>query len=232
MSASVWRALLGLELRRAVTIAGKLLAFTAVAAALLGLSGSMSVPRAGLLLSVAATAFAMQVPVGIMRDKLDGGLEFLVSLPVPAAHLAAGRFVATVACCLPASLALALALHVSRPRLEVAFPLGPLGAFLAIWVGMNALCLLMVGLALRFEARTTLYLPVGLGFAGALFDEISPRIGWDPAASARWLVAQPWAPTALSSGTLVATAALVWLAFHLGRTGLERYTPGRDRITW
>lgn len=232
MSRAVWRALLGLELRRAVVIAGKLLLFSAVAAGLLAILGSLSVSRAALLLSIAATAFAMQVPVGIVRDKLDGGLEFLLSLPVPPVHLAVGRFVATALCCLPASGALALALHVSRPILEAAFPGGALGAFLAIWVGMNLLCMLMVGIALRFDARATLYLPVSLGFAAALSDEIVKRMGWDPAALARLLMAQPWAPAAVRVVASLGVGALVWVALHLGRTGLERYTPGRDRITW
>jgi len=232
MSPAAWRALLGLELRRAVVIAGRLLLFSTAAAGLLGLSGSLSPPRAALLLSVAGAAFAVQVPVGILRDRLDGGLEFLLSLPVPPVHLAAGRFVAAVLCCLPASGALVVALHVSRPDVEAAFPGGAPGAFVAIWAGLNLLSTLLVGISLRFEARTALYVPMGLGFVAAMLEEAAGRAGWDAEASARWLLAQPWAPGALRVLVPAGVVVLGLLAFHLGRTGLERYTPGRDRITW
>jgi hypothetical protein len=232
MSPAVWRALLGLELRRAVVIAGRLLLFSAVAAGLLALSGSLSASRGALLLSIAATAFAVQVPVGIVRDKLDGGLEFLLSLPVPPAHLAAGRFAAAILCCLPASGALVLALHVSRPDLEAVFPGGASGAFLAMWAGLNLLCTLLVGIALRFDARTALYLPMGMGFVAAALDETARRMGWDVEAPMRWLLTQPWVPGAVRAIAVLGFGGLMWLSFHLGRTGLERYTPGGDRITW
>jgi len=232
MSPAVWRALLGLELRRATVTAGRLLLLSAGAAALLALSGSLSASRAALLLSVAAAAFAVQVPVGIIRDKLEGGLEFLLSLPVRPAHLAAGRFVATVLCCLPASGALVLALHVSTPGLEAGFPGGAPGAFLAIWAGLNLLAMLLVGIALRFDARTALYVPMGAGFAAAMLDEAAGRMGWDLEGAARWLLTQPWASTVVQLLAGLGACGLAWLAFRLGRTGLERYTPGRDRITW
>ncbi len=226
------RALVRLEVRRGLGPNLRLMGVFAAGTALMAVLGWMSPSRFAWFLALIATTFFMQIPMGVLRDKLDGGLEFLVSLPISPARLAAGRLLAAAMSCVPCSIALAVAVRLWLPAELEAVPGGFVGALGLVWISTTLACLLMVGVAFRFEARTTLYVPISLGLVGIALDELAPGLVPHPLAVADWLMRQRWPSGLLWAAGGVAVILLGWLAFQLARRGIERFTPGRDRVTW
>jgi len=227
-------ALVLLELRRAAPVVVQTSRMGAGALVVLLLFGWQTPGRIAFVLGVMGLAGLWSVPMNVMRDKLEGGLEFLTALPVEPRVLAAARLLAVVIFALPAGAGGAAAVYLTYgaglatiPALRLAlwtFALVSAGAALAVGVG--------VGIALRIEARSFANLVV-LGFlavvaAGRLLARLAPHV--EPIAQTA--LADPWLPAALCALLACLGAFFGWLAFYLARTGLERFGPRRDRITW
>lgn len=226
------RALVRLEYRRGLGPNLRLIGLFAVGTTLMVTLGWMSPSRLGWLLALVATTFLMQVPMGVLRDKLDGGLEFLVTLPASPGDLAVGRLLAAAAACVPGALGLLAAVRLWFPTQVAALPGGLVGAFGLLWITTTLVSALLVAIAFRFEARTTLYVPIGLGLVGVVTDELAPGLVPHPLEVVDWLTRQGW-PTGVFWGAGGLSIALVaWLAYRMARSGIERFEPGRDRITW
>lgn len=232
MNVEVIRALVLLELRRGLApnarLIGAFAAGTAVMAALRWLTPS----RFAWLLALIATTLFMQVPMCVLRDKLDGGMEFLVSLPVSSSSLAAGRLLAGAISCLPGSLALAVAIRLWVPEASAAVPGGMAAVAGGLWIASALACCLLVAVACRFEARTTLYVPIVSGLVAVALDELAPGVVPDPLVAAGWLLRRPWAPAVLWIAGTSVVVLLAWLSLRVARTGIARFEQGRDRITW
>ncbi len=228
------RKLVELEMRRARPILTQTMLLGAVVLALLWALGWSTPGRASFVLGVIAVSGLWAVPTSIMRDKLDGGMEFLTALPIERTTLAAARLLAVLLFAVPAGAVGVLAIHVMYGSQFTG--LGSVHAALvwfgALTLGSTVITALVVGVSCRLEVRhfSRLALIAFLAFVslGELSDHLAPQ--WKPAALA--LAARPWFPQALVAGLLCAAALLLWLSFHLARTGFERYKPGRDRITW
>jgi hypothetical protein len=225
-------ALLRLELRRGLEPNRRLIGLFAAGTALMAVLGWMSPNRFAWFLALVATTFFMQVPMGVLRDKLDGGLEFLVSLPATTDSLALGRLLAAAIACIPCAIGLAVAARLWFPTEVDALPGGLFAGAALAWIATALACVLMVAVAFRFEARTTLYVPISLGLVGIALDEIAPGLIPHPLVVAGWLTRRTWSSGVLWAVGIVAVMLLTWLAFWLARSGIERFEPGRDRISW
>ena len=96
------RALLRLELARTLPQISRTLGLAALAAAALAVFGGVTSSRLVLLMTFVAVSGTGAVFQNVIRDKLEGGLDFLVSLPVDRRVLAISRAVACAVLAVPA----------------------------------------------------------------------------------------------------------------------------------
>ncbi len=226
------RALVALELRRNLAAYGRFLLGVAGVLAILAASGWVTPPRLAFVTVVVGTTLLMQVPGTVVRDRLDGGLEFLVSLPVPRSLIARARLTYALVASVPCAIGFTAAAALLAPASAGALPGGLWTLFVWIFVVVVLCAFLMVGWTLRFEARQATNGFIGLVVGMTALGGLVPRVLPDPLGATLRLLARPWAPWALGAGASIVIAGLLWLSFHLARTGLERFTPGRERITW
>jgi len=232
MSPGALGALVRLELLRARPAALRLFTFVAGAAAVMSLAGWATAARLGVFLLLAGFTLVAYVPTSILRDKLDGGMEFLVSLPTPASTLAAGRLLAVVVACVPGAAALWAGLLLVTPVPVWAVPGGPWNVLLGMWLLTTVAMVVLVGVTLRIRVEHTGAIFITFFVLSTAVDELVPRLLPDPLATARRLWTAPWAPLALWILGVTLVAGAVVVGFRLARTGFERFTPGRDRISW
>jgi len=226
------RRLISLEARRARPVVLQTTAMVAVAGVVLGLAGWLTPARAAWVLFAWSLAAPWSLPMSVMRDRLDGGLEFLQSLPLSSGKLAAARLLAAALFSLPAGVAAALAHGLMHPAPVAAGLRGAPAVLGAATVGVAVLAALATGIALRLEARAFAN-GIGMTFVTVIAGQHLVRRfapGLIPAAVA--LVARPWVPRVAALVLPVLAAATAWLAFRLARGGVERFRPGRDRVTW
>lgn len=226
------RALVAVELRRDVAAYGKLVIGVGVALLVMASAGWLTGPRFGILVAVVGSAILMQVPGGVVREKLDGGIEFLVSLPVSRGLLAAARLVHVLLASVPCAIGFTALVALSVPGSTHRLPGGIWTLFAGIFVTTLVAGALMVGATLRFEVRHATNGLAGFLVLLIVVDELVPKVLPDPLGTTLRLMARPWAPYGATGVGALLVVVMLWLAFHLARTGLERYTPGRDRITW
>ena len=224
------RALVVLEWTRVVPTVLRSLAMGGVVTAVLGGTGAFTLPRMAFILGVVGVVPVLSFPLNALRDKLDGGLEFLRVLPVAARTQALGRLVAIVGMALPASLVATLA-TVLALKGSVSAVLG-LGALLQLFF---ALTLVMVGVAflgtalvLRFDVQQSNYALVGVFATFMVLDHVFP----DPVGTFLVLSQQGWFPPVLWAVVCVGVLAMAWLGFSMACSGIEGFTPSRDRLTW
>lgn len=226
--------LLALEVRRARPVVLQTTALAAVALVVLALVGWLTPPRAGWILVAWSLAAPWSLPMSVLRDRLDGGLEFLQALPVSAGRLAAARLLAAVAFALPAGVASAVAFSLVRapaPGPPDALR-GGLLTFGLVTLAVASLAALGTGIALRLETRTFAN-GVGLAFVAVIAaHHLANRFlpGLEPGLVG--LLGRPWVPRLSMVAAPFLAVALGGLGFHLARSGIERFTPGRDRVTW
>jgi phosphoglycerol transferase MdoB-like AlkP superfamily enzyme len=171
----------------------------------------------------------MQGPVGILQQKIDGGMEFLAHLPVEPGEVVAGKFVYVALAAIPGGFATALVLVVPTDGASAVHGRATAGMFLALWAATSLAAILFTGAALRFEGRhlsNVFFAAMAAMFAlEELGPKLSPHLLPILAATAR-----PWFPWVAGIVLTALAAVLVWLAWYLGCTGYERFTPRRDQI--
>jgi ABC-type Na+ efflux pump permease subunit len=172
-------------------------------------------------------------PMSTMRDKIDGGMEFLTALPVERSTLAAARMIASLLAGLFAGAAGALAVVLFGHRLAglgtVRLAVASFG-LISLVTGVGTA--LTTGMSCRMEARnfSKLFLVFLVAFVGV--GKLAESIPGEWKRSAWTALGRPWFPEMVGAVTLLVSALLLYLSYHMARTGLERFTPGRDRITW
>jgi ABC-type Na+ efflux pump permease subunit len=227
------RRLIALEARRARPVVVQTTLMAAVAGVVLGLVGWLTPARASWLLFAWSLAAPWSLPMSVMRDRLDGGLEFLQALPLSAGRLAAGRLLSAVLFSLPAGVVAAVAHGLTHPGLGGWATLrGASAASGAATVGVAVLAALATGIALRLEARAFAN-GFGLAFVSVIaVHHLTRRFAPNLAGAVAALAARPWMPHVGAVVLPLLAMAAAWLAFRLARSGMERFTPGRDRVTW
>jgi hypothetical protein len=234
MRESALRSLMILELRRAERPLRRTLGLAAGASVVISVLGLATAGRMAFILVVLGMTVLSTPVMSIVKDKLDGGLEFLVALPVDRSVLAAARLGAGCLISMAGGLCLAVAFWlVSRQSLPAmrSHSLAP-GAFGIIIVGAALSVGLGMGVSLRMRASRFANL-VFAGFLVALVVEKLIRHAMPGGADVLLrLLAEPWFPRALAVALGLLAGAAAWLAYWLSRTGLERFRPERDEPTW
>ncbi len=227
------RSLLGLEFRRVRkqvlhTLGGSLAVVTVMVLADFGSSAVF------VLLGAIGFSFALMGPMHVMKDKLDGTMEFLAGLPASPASLAAARcaaagaltalgaFFVTAAC----GIALPPILDVPAIRVvAVAYPLS--------WFSASAASWLLMGLMARF----TIARLASTGFAvpfvvliGALW--VFDALFGNPVDLLADLMARDSGLSILILAVLLLSTIVMAASYLLTRGGIARYRPEPDKVDW
>ncbi|MXX69985.1 MAG: hypothetical protein F4Y74_13625 [Gemmatimonadales bacterium] len=167
------------------------------------------------------------VPFAVMRDRLDGTLEFLLSLPVTVSDLVAARFLAAAAGLLPGVIATGVTLMLVEPPAEwgVLVGVAPFQIALGYWALLTlaawcltaaAACELTRLISWSIAAMVVLLAWVAPWALGLLQRE---GIG----GALRSFLEQPYAPVAIGAVTLAIFTALAAAAFGIAQRGVARY---------
>jgi len=228
-------ALLRVDIKRGTRPTVKGLAMVAVVIVVLVFTGNASGEKLGLVLVGTSMMYVMTVPLMTFKDKMDGSLEFLTTLPVSGSVVASARLAATCLATLPAAVQAAFAFGLfAAPVLGVS-AVGPsifYSGFL-VWVAFALASFFCVALFIRFETSQVFLAPFFLMFAVIFGGEwLVSRLFEDPLASMRAFVAMPLAPYIVAGLLAVGLITLLAVSFVLAKQGIERYHPTRDAIEW
>lgn len=234
MPETAFRALVALELRRAAFTLRRTLMLAAGAVAALWILGWASSGRLAFVLVALGITMLMAPVMSVVKDKLDGGLEFLVSLPADRRVLAGARLLAAGLISVPGGVCCAVAFWlVSRVVLAAApgasLPLSLLGVITGgtvLFVGLG------IGVSLRMRASHF----ANLVFAGLLAvlaaGKVLQSLFPGGKTAVLHMLGEPWVPPAFSVGLALGALGVGWFSYWLSRTGLERFRPERDQPSW
>jgi hypothetical protein len=207
-----------------------------LAAAALVLVG-MDMAEPGILAFLCATvgvSFLFGIAVNVVRDRLEGGLEFLTSLPVTSRVAARARLAACSVVAVPSAVLLTVAWMLVAPAAPEGFPTAVwvVSCFLGTWLSGTGSSALLLGVLLRFSQEMMGRIPVvvvvtvfvGAGALERAFPGLESHM-------AR-LASEPWFPAALSVAVLPGSVAALAVAYRLLEGGIRRFRPGRGSITW
>jgi ABC-type Na+ efflux pump permease subunit len=231
---SALSALMGLELRRTLPPVLRTVGLAVVAAVALGAFDAVTPSRVLLLVTFVAVSGIGTIFQNVIRDKLAGGLEFLIALPVDRRVLALSRTAACAVVALPAGGALTaagcLALQAAgMPRPGV---VATASLFVVCAAGVAAFAILAMGISLRLKAAHFANLVMAAFLVGLGVVWVTSHVFHPSRATLVGLTMAPWFTglTVLAAGALLSTAA--WVGYGLARTGLERFKPERDQVSW
>ena len=224
--------LLRVEIVRHRRVALRLLASTLVCGVVFQLAGK---PTAQTWLAIAfgmGLGGALLVPMGIARDRLDGNLEFLLSLPIDPKSLVVARGLASMLFALPPALVAAVASAFALTATSgvptglgfSAWTVVP-GVLIACWVALSVLGVLLVAVFCRWDLRDLIGVPMVFV---ALLILVVPRAlsAWVPRIPVptviRWL-SEPWFAPVFGLSLLVVVGGLCAAAFVLAEHGLRVY---------
>ena len=226
-------ALIALELRRIGPTVLRVQGAALVLAALFAVASSE--PHENMLAVLLGTPIGVTLvaPMTVIRDKMEGTLEFLCSLPATAGELVTARFAAAALCILPGiALAGAGLAWLPLPAPVAAVP-GELlfTALVGYWAALVVVSWLMAAAFASFEFARLMRWPLAIAvILLVVLPRVLERVVPDNFNDVmRQAVAQPWAPTAaaLLVLALMGTAALV--AFAITRRAFANYRPDFER---
>lgn len=227
-----FNALLALELKRARPVVTRLAIATPLAVAVfLLLDRGTAENLLAVVLGAGLGVAAVGVPITVMRDKLDGSLEFLVTLPTSATTLAAAKFAAAALAGLPWALATAVVVVVRPPLPLGADPVGAAGAvMIAAWCGLAALSWSATAVWARFDPKRVGLFPLAavvlLALGGSVMGRVLKLLGVeDLSVGIARLLAAPWLPLAAAAAGLVLFATIGLVSFLVTRRAFERFRP-------
>lgn len=172
------------------------------------------------------------VPFAVMRDKLDGTLEFLRSLPVTVSDLVAARFLAAAVGLLPGVIATGVAFALVVPPAEFGVLAAVAPYQMALGYGalltLAAWCLTAAAACelTRLISWSVAAVVVLVGWAVPSVLGLLEREGIG--AALRSFLEQPYAPVAIGAVALAVAAGLAAAAFGIAHRGLARY-PSRPQ---
>jgi ABC-type Na+ efflux pump permease subunit len=200
----------------------------------LQLAGMASPGAVAFFYATIGLSFLVGIATNVVRDRIDGGLEFVVSLPVRPRLVAGARMAACALVAVPAASLITLALVLTIPPATGQAPTGTGAARLlvGVWVAGSVGAGLLQGSLVRFTHETLARLPlVAMALiivVAAGTDRLFPHL--DERLTA--LAGEPWVPALMSGVTVVGALGGLALAYWLLEGGIRRFRPGRDRITW
>lgn len=234
MPERAFRALTILELRR---MRGPMVRSSGLLAALvmvLQVFGMASPGAVAFLYATIGLSFLVGVATNVVRDRFDGGLEFVVSLPVSSGLLSAARLAACALVAMPAALLMTVGLALTLPPATGQPPTATWAAqlFVGVWVAGSVGAGLLLGSLVRFTQETLARLPLVVVALIIVVTAGTDRLfpGLDERLVA--LAGEPWVPALLSGATVMAALFGLAFAYWLLEGGIRRFQPGRDRITW
>lgn len=232
-SRRIVRSLLGLEFRRVRkqvlhTLGGALAAVGVVVLA--GFDSS----AVGFIAVAVGLSFVGMSAMHVLKDKLDGTMEFLAGLPATPPSLALARCAAASgltalgAIFVTAACGIVLPPLLDTPALRVVIVAYPL-----VWFSSSAASWLLIGLTMRYTvtrlASIGLLVPFVVLF-GVLW--VFDRLFGSPLDVVTDLVARDSGPAILASAILLSSALVMAAAFRLTRDGIARYRPEPDKVDW
>jgi len=183
---------------------------------------------ASLLLGLPALA-AMQ----IMRDRLDGSLEFFCSLPVTGETMAAARFTVLAAIALLTAVLnlAALVLTDAAARLDYPNLAVYVGTFGLGWAVPLALGATTCALGSRFRMETVLMLPFGVLICIAAFGATISRYlaASSAAAPLRQIFVATWFVPVATLAAFIVCISITLAAFRFTASSLAAFVPAPDR---
>ncbi|MEJ2539159.1 MAG: hypothetical protein P8188_04205 [Gemmatimonadota bacterium] len=235
MADRAFRALVAVELRRGLGVVGRGLAMTGAALLLFAVLGQADRQSLGTLLLGLTAFYMVSAPVTVTRDRLDGGLEFLASLPVSPGIVAGARLTGFALLQLPVPVHLSLAGWLwAWPALGLSPGLGTAGAFfLLTWALSVGITGVVSGVMVRWGADAFGRWPAILL---ALFGMAAVLMGGRFEAAIRdvlaRLVAQAGLGTVVGGGSALLALVLLALAYRWLAVGVERFQPEPAKIQW
>lgn len=189
-----------------------------------------SLETVGLGLASTAIMYLFVVPLAALRDRVDGGLTLLASLPVAPLTAGAARIMATWIAALPAALQGAAAVYLVAPSLlERTLDPVTLGIVAAVlWAGAASAGALALGAITRWGLERLTFWPFAL-IIGALLvsDWLAGELWTSPAAA---VAGRLLAPIGALHGAIVMGGLALWvgsqlLALRWLRDALEHHDP-------
>jgi len=228
------RALLRLEIKRTLPLARRSLVMGVVVAAVLFLTDLYTAPRMAYVIAVLGGAVSFTLCANAVRDKVEGGLEFLSSLPMSPSTHTAGRFLAVAVMSIPGALSFTVATVLVLPEglSALTSPQAVVGIFLGFVAMVTTSGFVTLAMMLRLETSHIAYIPLPLLAAVLILGHFTDRLVPDPMATTQWLLAQVWFLPAAWAALLAAVVLVGWGSFAVARAGITNFKPGRDRITW
>ena len=222
--------LLRLEIRRAAMPTLRSCGLMAVGLAIFVAIGKSTSEAVVFFLMVATAVPAAAVVGATLRDKLEGTMEFVASLPVRGATVASARFMANFLFILPMSvLAGVLMGQTGAPSLGLEDRLEwGLGAALAAWLLGGSLVCLATGAVAKYSPQRIASVATAMIFATLVAGEVlSTPEDW-----ARWaLEAGPGRLVALAIGAVLVVAVVaLGVGFLLLRSAYDNFDPKSDAI--
>jgi ABC-type Na+ efflux pump permease subunit len=222
------RALLGADVRR---LGPRFALSTVGVLAVLLLSITTGIGSRGFVTGITSALLFMQpmyLAMQIVKDRVDGTLDFLCSLPVTPETLAAVRVVPMAALSLLGGVAAAvLGLWHGVPASLGRGPVTVAATFLLVGALVPAaLASVVLALSARFRFETLVMLPMLLVFGVVALGQAVARFVPDgTGAELRLLLTQPWVPAVLIATLCGALIGVVALAFRLTAHAFARFTP-------
>ncbi len=228
------RALLALELRRTAPGTFRFLAVVALITLVATLVGQATPDTLAMVWTGLTTGYVVQLPLAALRDKIEGGMEFLCNLPIPRSGLATARLLAGGVLALPAAAHLFLAAWYVFPLLELhRGALSLLSIFGIAWIGFAAIINTMTALIIRYRIQDLTSTPLVIATLGGLgFVMLLDRLVPDPQALLRTLLHQWWLPPMVVGILLAGSLLLLAIARWVMIRGFTGYTPRGDSISW
>ena len=213
--------LLLLELRRQLPVVMKMAALTVLMAVLFYALGKRSPAEFLAVLLGSSLGVMMIVPAGILRDKMEGSLDFICGLPVEARAIAASRFIAVAVLSLPWAFASGVASHWLPPSLAM----NPVGVGASSWLVMILFGMCGTAMLVRYDIGTLIAYPMFLMIvsptlaprvAHALFPELTKE-------AMLTFLQQPLTPVLVALALLGAVVSAGHVAFRIAERGFAEY---------
>lgn len=224
--------LLSLELRR---VAPTILRVQAAALVLAGLFMALAQNPAENILAVLVgtpIGVTMVTPMTIVRDRMEGTLEFLCNLPATATELAAARFAAAPLGLLPAVVLAGIGVGVlGMPSPFDATPvIVQVAMMIAFWLMLTVASWLITATFASFEFARLLRWPLATVGMVVILSTVLGRAfpaGFND--TLRGFIMRPWAPIAVSVTLLILAAMASLGAFAVTRRVFGHYRGDIDQ---
>ncbi len=187
------------------------------------------------LLGALGGSLFMMVPVTVLKDKMSGTMDFLVSLPATASILVSARFAAAILFAAAGAVLVAAAAGLGLPPLlGSAEPARVAGlAFLVTWASTSAVACAAIALLIRFNVNALVTYGPLIAFA-TMFTMIYvyDRLFGSPLNAIRAVMASERAPLVIGAISVLGAAGVLAASFLLARRAVENYQPQPDSIDW